>query len=90
MSTISPTHPSPLGAWLTTWDLTGPDLARKVACVVALCLHIPLNIISIYTWGLRFTMFVGGAISLVNLWGVLMALWKLDVMKGERRVLSIL
>jgi len=35
-------------------------------------------------------MFVGGAISLVNLWGVLMALWKLDVMKGERRVLSIL
>jgi len=89
MSTVSPAHPSPFGGWLTTWDLTGPDLARKIACVVALCMHIPLNIISIYTWGFSFGMFVGVAVSLLNLWGILMALWKLDVMKGERRILSI-
>jgi hypothetical protein len=83
-------HPSPFGEWLTSWsDLSGTPLARKVVCILALCFHIPLNIISIYAWGLSFGMFVGLAVSLLNLWGVLIALWKLDVMKGERRVFGL-
>jgi hypothetical protein len=45
--------------WLTTWDFKdGPTITRKISCILALCFHIPLNIISIVSHGVHILMFV--------------------------------
>lgn len=47
-------------------------------------LHLPINVISILSYGISFWLFLGIVISVLNLFGVGWSLWKLDVMRGER------
>ncbi|PMD30720.1 hypothetical protein L207DRAFT_198612 [Hyaloscypha variabilis F] len=76
---------SPFYEYITTWDFTDrPGTFRRLACILAFVLHIPLNIISILSWGFLF-IFLGILLSLLNLACVGAALWKLDVMSGERQ-----
>ncbi len=76
---------SPFYEYITTWDFTDrPGTFRRLACIMAFVLHIPLNIISILSWGFLF-IFLGILLSLLNLACVGAALWKLDVMSGERQ-----
>jgi hypothetical protein len=71
--------------YITTWDFSDrPALIRRLACTLAFVLHIPLNILSILSWGFLF-MFMGIVLSLANLACVGVALWKLDIMSGERQ-----
>jgi hypothetical protein len=71
--------------YIIEWDFSGrPALIRRLACVLAFILHIPLNIISILSWGISFFLFLGIIMSLLNLVCVGVTLWKLDVMSGER------
>jgi hypothetical protein len=75
--------------YIIEWDFSDrPALIRRLACVLAFILHIPLNIISILSWGISFFLFLGIIMSLLNLVCVGVALWKLDVMSGERRFYS--
>ncbi|PMD14225.1 hypothetical protein NA56DRAFT_711300 [Hyaloscypha hepaticicola] len=54
--------------YITKWDFSdGPSLIRRLACVLAFILHIPLNIISILSWGISFFLFLGIIMSLLNL-----------------------
>ncbi|KAE9365367.1 hypothetical protein N431DRAFT_387568 [Stipitochalara longipes BDJ] len=76
---------SPFREYITTWDFSDrPGTIRRLACILAFVLHIPLNIISILSWGFLF-IFLGILLSLLNLACVGAALWKLDVMSGERQ-----
>ena len=59
-------------------------MVRKLACLLAACLHVPINVISIWSYGISLMMFFGIIISVLNLLGVGMALWKLDIMTGQR------
>jgi hypothetical protein len=71
--------------YITTWDFSDrAALIRRLACTLAFALHIPLNILSILSWGFLF-MFMGIVLSLANLACVGAALWKLDIMSGERQ-----
>jgi hypothetical protein len=75
--------------YITEWDFSDRTaLIRRLACVLAFILHIPLNIISILSWGISFFLFLRILMSLLNLVCVGVALWKLDVMSGERRFYS--
>jgi hypothetical protein len=77
---------SPFREYITTWDFSDrPSMIRRLGCILAFILHIPLNIISILSWGISLFMFLGIILSLLNLACVGAALWKLDVMSGERR-----
>jgi hypothetical protein len=68
---------SPFREYITTWDVSDrPALIRKVICVLAFFLHIPINIISIWSYGITLMMFVGMIIGVLNLLGVAIALWK--------------
>lgn len=72
-------------SYITTWDVSDkPALFRKCVCILALVLHIPINVISILSYGLSFWLFLGIVLSLLNLGCVGYALWKLDAMRGER------
>ncbi|KUJ09853.1 uncharacterized protein LY89DRAFT_724232 [Mollisia scopiformis] len=71
--------------YITNWDTSDkPALFRRVACMLALVLHLPINGISILSYGISFWLFMGIVISVLNLGGVGWALWKLDTMRGER------
>ena len=75
---------SPFREYITTWDVSDRRaLIRKVICVLAFSLHIPINIISIWSYGITFMMFVGMIISVLNLLGVAIALWKVWVSHGN-------
>ena len=64
--------------WLTTWDFKdAPTITRKIFCILALCFHIPLNVISIVSHGIHLLMFVWILLSLLNLLGIAYALWNL-------------
>ena len=88
------THTSkyPVGTWqsssfrqyITDWDLSRQALMRKLACILAVCLHLPINILSILSYGISLMMFFGIIISVLNLLCVGIALWKLDIMSGQR------
>ncbi|TVY58690.1 hypothetical protein LSUE1_G008775, partial [Lachnellula suecica] len=71
-------------SYITTWDLSSSGLARRLSCILALCFHIPLNILSILSHGVSVLMFVWIILSVLNLLCVGVGLWKLDVMRGQR------
>jgi hypothetical protein len=76
---------SPFRSYITTWDFSDRvGIIRRFGCMLAFMLHTPLNVISMLSWGVSLLMFVGILLSLLNLVCVGAALWKLDVMKGER------
>jgi hypothetical protein len=77
-------YTSSFRTYITDWDLKSYELIRKLACILAVCLHVPINIISILSYGISLMMFFGIIISVLNLLGVGIALWKLDVMTGQR------
>jgi len=82
-----PSSNSNFGEYLKDWNTSAPPaLIRKCICFIALFLHIPINFISIWSYGFGFKIFLGIIWSLLNLFCVGMALWKLDVMRGERLI----
>jgi hypothetical protein len=71
--------------YITDWEFSDrPALFRRCACILALFLHTPINIISILSYGFSFMMFFGIIMSVLNLFCVALALWKLDIMRGQR------
>ncbi|KAF8862633.1 hypothetical protein BDZ45DRAFT_670853 [Acephala macrosclerotiorum] len=71
--------------YITTWDTSDrAALFRRAVCILALVLHLPINVISILSYGISFWMFWGVVLSVLNLFCVGFALWKLDVMRGQR------
>jgi hypothetical protein len=81
-------YTSSFRAYITDWDLQRHELIRKLGCILAVCLHVPINIISILSYGISLMLFFGIIISVLNLLGVGFALWKLDVMVGQRLFLN--
>jgi len=73
--------------YITRWDLSDrPALSRKVVCVLAVLLHVPQNVISIWSHGISVILVVYLLLSVLNLVCVAIAMWRLDVMRGERLV----
>jgi len=73
--------------YITRWDLSDrPALLRKVICVLAVLLHLPQNFISIFSHGLSVLLVVWILLSVLNLVCVAIAMWRLDVMRGQRLV----
>jgi hypothetical protein len=71
--------------YITTWDTSdSPALLRRLVCLGAFLLHVPLNIISILAHGLSLTLILAVIFSALNLLCLALALWKLDVMRGQR------
>ncbi|TVY57758.1 hypothetical protein LCER1_G000670 [Lachnellula cervina] len=71
--------------YITTWDFSDrPAVLRRLACILALCFHVPLNILSILSHGISVLMFVWILLSLLNLISVAYSLWRLDDMQGQR------
>ena len=76
---------SPFREYITDWNFSDrPALFRRCGCILALFLHTPINIISILSYGFSVMMFFGIIMSVLNLFCVALALWKLDVMRGQR------
>jgi len=79
--------PSDFLTYTTTWrELSGASRTRKIACIIAFLFHIPLNVLSVSRLGISFFFPLSVLVSLVNLLCVGLALWKIDVMRGERVV----
>lgn len=75
--------------WITRWDTSDTaGVLRKVVCILALFLHVPVNVLSVVSYGVSFWLFLGIVVSVLNLVGVAISLWKLDEMKGSRLVYS--
>lgn len=55
-------------------------------CMLAMCLHVPMNVLSIMSYGLSLWLFFGIVVSLLNLLCVGISLWKLDEMRGARLI----
>jgi len=73
--------------WITRWDLSDhPATLRKILCIAAVGLHVPMNVISIVSYGLSLWAFLGIIMSVLNLVCVGISLWKLDEMRGGRLV----
>ncbi|TVY45612.1 hypothetical protein LSUB1_G000138 [Lachnellula subtilissima] len=71
--------------YITTWDFSDrAAVLRRLACVLALCFHVPMNILSMLSHGVSILMFVWIVLSLLNLLCVAYSLWRLDVMRGQR------
>ncbi|KAK0105126.1 hypothetical protein ONS95_004512 [Cadophora gregata] len=72
-------------SYITQWDLSDkPSFARRCVCLLAFVLHLPINILSIMSYGVSLWLFLEVVFSLLNLFCVGYALWKLDVMRGQR------
>lgn len=81
----NPSITSTFREYITTWDTSdAPALFRRIICILAFFLHLPLNIISILSYGLSLGLFLGIVFSVLNLLCLGLALWKLDVMRGQR------
>jgi hypothetical protein len=65
-----------------------PALLRRLVCFLAVLFHIPMNVISIVSHGVGIMLFVWILLSLLNLACVILALWKIDVMRGTRLLYS--
>jgi hypothetical protein len=73
--------------WITRWDTSdSAGVLRKVVCILALFLHVPMNVLSVVSYGVSFWLFFRIVISVLNLLGVAVSLWKLDEMRGARLV----
>jgi len=73
--------------YITRWDLSDrPAALRKVICVLAVLLHIPQNVISIISHGLSVIMVLWILLSVFNLVCVIISMWRLDVMRGQKLV----
>lgn len=74
--------------YLTTWDTSDrPAFLRKCLCFLAFFSHIPLNLINIAILQMMIRMWIFSILwSLLNLFCIGIALWKLDVMRGERLI----
>lgn len=90
-SSNSTTNPTPrwqdsdFREYITTWDTSDKiALFRRVLCISALVLHLPINVISVLSYGISFWMFLGIVLSVLNLVCVGFALGKLDIMRGQR------
>lgn len=71
--------------YITTWDTSDKAaLFRRLICMLALVLHVPINVVSIMSYGISFWMFAGIVLSVLNLFCMGFALWKLDIMRGHR------
>jgi hypothetical protein len=71
--------------YITTWDFSDrPATLRRLACILAFVLHVPLNIMSIVSWGISIWIFVGIMLNALNLVCVGISLWRLDIMGGDR------
>ncbi|KAH7310992.1 hypothetical protein BKA65DRAFT_518426 [Rhexocercosporidium sp. MPI-PUGE-AT-0058] len=72
-------------AYITEWDLSDkPAFARRCTCTLAFFLHLPINVLSIMSYGFSWGVVLGVLFSVLNLFCVGYALWKLDVMRGQR------
>jgi len=64
-----------------------PSSAKEPVSQYSSCIY-PLNILSPLSHGLRLKLFFGIVVSVLNLLLVVGSLWRLDVVRGERRVYS--
>ncbi|KAH6718490.1 hypothetical protein BKA61DRAFT_302770 [Leptodontidium sp. MPI-SDFR-AT-0119] len=72
-------------SYITEWDFSDtPAFARRCVCTLAFFLHLPINIFSILSYGFSLRVALVVVFSLLNLFCVGYALWKLDVMRGQR------
>ena len=80
-------EPSAYTEYITRWDLSDrPAFLRKAICILAVILHIPQNVISILIHGISLVLVLWIILSVLNLICVAWAMWRLDVMRGERLV----
>ncbi|KAG0644995.1 hypothetical protein D0Z07_9256 [Hyphodiscus hymeniophilus] len=70
--------------YITNWDISRQALVRRLACILAVCFHVPMNLISVLSYVVSLQMFFGIIISVLNLLCVGIAMWKLDVMSGQK------
>ncbi|KAL2062200.1 hypothetical protein VTL71DRAFT_6466 [Oculimacula yallundae] len=72
-------------SYITQWDLSDkPAFARRCVCTLAVFLHLPINILSMLSYRFSLWIILGVGLSLLNLVCVGVAMWKLDVMRGQR------